>query len=183
MDDTEDEQTMIDREYKLLREQVTIPYIPSLEKLPKFCESLDKVYTLVLDLDETLIHFEIDEDIDPNEEEPGYYLIRPGAMNFLSELSQYYEIVIFTAAMPDVSKISLTIYFLVCRLDTEQHRSLEQHNPSSLSLAYDAPRGLCHQRFGQSGQKFILDNNHRQPLREFQHDNTLERNLGGILVR
>jgi hypothetical protein len=41
------------------------------------------VYTLVLDLDETLIHFEIDEEIDPAEDEPGYYLIRPGAMNFL----------------------------------------------------------------------------------------------------
>jgi TFIIF-interacting CTD phosphatase-like protein len=42
---------------------------------------------LVLDLDETLIHFEIDEEIDPAVEEPGYYLIRPGAINFLKELS------------------------------------------------------------------------------------------------
>lgn len=61
------------------------------------------MYTLVLDLDETLIHFEIDEDVDPNEEEPGYYLIRPGALKFLSDLSEYFEIVVFTAAMPDVS--------------------------------------------------------------------------------
>jgi CTD small phosphatase-like protein 2 len=58
---------------------------------------------LVLDLDETLIHFEIDETVDPETEEPGYYLIRPGAIKFLRELSQYYEIVVFTAAMPDVS--------------------------------------------------------------------------------
>jgi TFIIF-interacting CTD phosphatase-like protein len=109
---------MIEAEFKQLREQVTIPYLPGVTILPKFCESIDKVYTLVLDLDETLIHFELDEDGDA-EEEPGYYLIRPGAMNFLTELSQYYEIVIFTAAMPDVSislLLTLTLIFeiLVC---------------------------------------------------------------------
>ena len=32
-----------------------------------------------------------------------YYLIRPGAIKFLNELAKYFEIVIFTAAMPDVS--------------------------------------------------------------------------------
>jgi len=61
----------------------------------------DKPYTLVLDLDETLIHFEIDETVDPEIEEPGYYLIRPGCIKFLNQLSEYYEVVVFTAAMPD----------------------------------------------------------------------------------
>jgi CTD small phosphatase-like protein 2 len=91
-----------------LRALVTIPYLPPLEEMdpavrPKRAKTIDDIYTLVLDLDETLIHFEIDEDIDPSEEEPGYYLIRPGALKFLVELSDYYEIVVFTAAMPDVS--------------------------------------------------------------------------------
>ena len=54
-----------------------------------------EVYTLVLDLDETLIHYECDE-IDGD-----YYLIRPGAIKFLKEMALYYEIVIFTAAMPE----------------------------------------------------------------------------------
>ena len=35
----------------------------------------DRQYTLVLDLDETLIHYDVDE-----QENEGYYLIRPGAL-------------------------------------------------------------------------------------------------------
>lgn len=50
----------------------------------------------MLDLDETLIHF--DED-DPE----GAFYVRPGAVTFLQELSFFFEIVVFTAAMPDVS--------------------------------------------------------------------------------
>jgi len=54
-----------------------------------------KVYTLVLDLDETLVHY-----VEINGE--GKVLVRPGAEKFLEELSQYYEIIVFTAAMSDV---------------------------------------------------------------------------------
>ena len=79
-------------------------------RLPRYCKSREQLYTLVLDLDETLIHFEIDAE-DENSDEPGYYNIRPGALRFLSELSLYFEVVIFTAAMPDVS--ILNIIFLI----------------------------------------------------------------------
>ena len=49
-------------------------------------------YTLVLDLDETLVHFISDNEF-------GYIQIRPGAEDFLKELSEFYEIIIFTAAL------------------------------------------------------------------------------------
>lgn len=62
-----------------------------------------EVYTLVLDLDETLIHYECDD------RDGDYYLIRPGALKFLKELALYYEIVIFTAAMPEVSILSAIV--------------------------------------------------------------------------
>ena len=55
----------------------------------------DKVYTLVLDLDETLVHYV---------EAPGgdsKVLVRPGCEDFLMRMSQVYEVVIFTAAMQD----------------------------------------------------------------------------------
>ena len=83
---------------------MTYPYLPPLnkvKKLPKYAKNISEVYTLVLDLDETLIHFEIDDNADDDDD--GYYNIRPGALRFLSVLSEFFEIVVFTAAMPDVS--------------------------------------------------------------------------------
>ena len=90
-------------------------------------------YTLVLDLDETLIHYhenglnetQKDEDMTVSEEPKSYledtprssgrftdcydeddseaieFSIRPGLSSFLNELSEYYELVLYTAATRD----------------------------------------------------------------------------------
>lgn len=63
---------------------------PFLEKQKNF-----KAFTLVLDLDETLVHFFYTPS-------GGTFLVRPFAHEFLMQMSEYYEIVIFTAAMKDV---------------------------------------------------------------------------------
>ena len=54
----DEEQIEIDRELAILRQAVTIPYLPPIDT-----EMIDEseVYTLVLDLDETLIHYECDD--------------------------------------------------------------------------------------------------------------------------
>lgn len=80
------------------------PYLP-----PK--NVMDSEYTLVLDLDETLIHFVSAEDNDEADkqclaeledgENDFFYLLRPFCNKFVSELSKFYEVVIFTAAMQD----------------------------------------------------------------------------------
>lgn len=52
-------------------------------------------YTLVLDLDETLVHF-------VQGEEEGTVYIRPGCEDFIKAVSEWYEVVIFTAGLQDV---------------------------------------------------------------------------------
>ncbi|CDW73412.1 nli interacting factor-like phosphatase family protein [Stylonychia lemnae] len=73
-------------------------------------------YTLVLDLDETLIHFEASEK---------KFKIRPNCITFLKTLSQYFEIVIFTAASQDYADWILDV------LDPNKafisHRLYRQH--------------------------------------------------------
>jgi CTD small phosphatase-like protein 2 len=56
---------------------------------------------LVLDLDETLVHYE-----ENNGEER--INIRPNAELFLTTMERYYEIVIFTAGMQDYADWALT---------------------------------------------------------------------------
>jgi hypothetical protein len=63
---------------------------------PPFLPAIDEIcYTLVLDLDETLVHY-VEED------GMAFVQIRPGTENFLNELKDYFEIVVFTAALSDV---------------------------------------------------------------------------------
>ena len=64
---------------------IPVPYIGNRPSKP---------YTLVLDLDETLIHFKAN----PNNEESGTIRIRPYLYQFLDKIKKYYELVVFTAA-------------------------------------------------------------------------------------
>ena len=86
------------------------PYLPPID------ESKYR-YTLVLDLDETLVHYF-------QTENEGKWLIRPNAEEFLKEMSKYYEIVIFTAAMQDYAD------WVIDQIDPEgyiQYRLYRQH--------------------------------------------------------
>ena len=67
------------------------PFLPPIEKKYE--------YTLVLDLDETIIHCLSQPELIP--------LIRPGTKEFLCELSKYYEIVIFTASVQEYADLIL----------------------------------------------------------------------------
>ena len=57
----------------------------------------NKKYTLVLDLDETLIHFKSN----PNDDSSGLLQFRPFLTEFLIGVFKYYELIVFTAATQD----------------------------------------------------------------------------------
>ena len=90
---------------------------------PPFLPPLDTkkyAYTLVVDLDETLVHY-------IEEENRAYVQVRPYTDYFLTEMSKYFEIVIFTAAAEDYTDIVLNeldknkiIKFKLYRKHTEQ---------------------------------------------------------------
>ena len=62
-----------------------------------------KNYTLVLDVDETLFHFKINEDDD----EQGVLKIRPGVFQFIDEIKEYYEIILFSEADKNYTELIL----------------------------------------------------------------------------
>ena len=64
----------------------TAPFLPEIDKKYKF--------TLVLDMDETLVHFFFTN-------MNGMFIVRPYCFDFLNELNNYYEIVTFTAGIKD----------------------------------------------------------------------------------
>lgn len=69
-------------------EAITLVDAPYLDPPSK----VTKRYCLVLDLDETLVHY-----FETNNQ--GKCLIRPGVSQFLFQMNKYFEVVIFTAAM------------------------------------------------------------------------------------
>merc|ERR1712156_1335364 len=68
--------------------KVSPPFLDPLEP------SDNPVYTLVLDLDETLIH-------NVEYQNDSFFLVRPGCVQFIETMAKYYEIVIFTAALQE----------------------------------------------------------------------------------
>lgn len=83
-----DELRRIDEELAKHEQRNTIPIPPFLPPLKEH----EPKYTLVVDLDETLIHFK---------ETENYYLVRPGVASFLEELQTHYELILFTASVKD----------------------------------------------------------------------------------
>jgi len=103
----------------LLEQNLNINFIPKPE--PYVHTMNHKKYTLVLELDETLVHFK------PNEENDGEGVlkVRPGITEFLDEMDKYYELIIFTGAKEDYANLLIDaieenkIYF--------EHRLYREH--------------------------------------------------------
>ena len=75
-------------------------------KEPYLKEKNKKNYSLVLDLDETLIHFKLNA----NEKGEGILKLRPAIFTFLDKISEFYEIILFTEASEDYIKLMLMAF-------------------------------------------------------------------------
>ena len=75
------------------KSKVKAPFLPPMN-------TKKYIYTLVLDLDETLVHY-------AEEDEHAYVQVRPYADFFLNEMGKFFEIVIFTAAAEDYADLVL----------------------------------------------------------------------------
>jgi Dullard-like phosphatase family protein len=70
------------------------PFLPNIN--PKY------KYTLVLDMDETLVHFFFTKNL-------GMFFIRPYCFDFLNKLKEYYEIITFTAGTKEYADYILNL--------------------------------------------------------------------------
>jgi len=87
--------------------------------LPPLSPRSQNKFTLVLDLDETLVHFEENQ-----ERTGGQFHVRPFAVDFLKQMSKYYELVIFTAAIKEYAD------WILDKIDEEgviSHRLYREH--------------------------------------------------------
>lgn len=139
----------------LIKNAIQIPYLNK--------ESLKK-YTLVLDLDETLIHFKVEQ----NDEGTGFLHFRPGLFDFLEKVGNYYEIVLFTAATKDYANPIIDaieqnkIYF--------DYRLYREH---TVILGNDFVKDIS--KLGREMSKIIIVDNMPQSFR-LQKDN-------GVFIR
>jgi len=115
-------------------------------------------YTLVMDLDETLVHYI---------EIPGHYnelRVRPYVDYFLQEVSQYYEVIVFTTGTQEYADWVLDN---IDRYDSVSHRLYRQHaslDTDSLSFMKDLAR------LGRDLSKVIIVDNLPENFR-LQPDN------------
>ena len=143
-----------------------------------------KKYSLILDLDETLVHFKVSNEDDTE----GVLRIRPGAIPFLEEVGKYYELIVFTAATQDYGDLLIdsieenNLYF--------EHRFYRQH---TVIMGNDFIKDL--NRIGRPLDKMIIVDNMPQNFRlqkengihikafwgDDADDNALEE-LGKILI-
>ena len=126
--------------------------------------------TLVLDLDETLVHSTFQEVSDyqyvvPVEIEGDIYnvfvFLRPGALEFIERMSKLYEVIIYTASLSIVRTFILDMLLcdVVCRPVTRPDGS----RPSNYSPFVSKPlsserRSLC-KGFGLIRKRSFLGNN------------------------
>ena len=138
-------------DYEMDLPHVSSPYLPAVK---------NRIFTLVLDLDETLVHyFEVGGE--------GNFLVRPGCTEFLREASEYYEVVIFTAALQDYAD------WVLNQIDPNGYISYRLYRQHAISAGSYYIKDLS--KVGRELSKVIIVDNVAENF-QLQPDN-------GILIR
>lgn len=128
--DTDYEDDFIDPFFflsSLIRRFLLMKEVPPYSSVPKSCfkhhllppkSSEAPSHTLVLDLDETLVHcyldkpshYDISFQINDGEEYNVYLCFRPYVFYFLESMSKYYELVVFTAGIKPYAEVICNLF-------------------------------------------------------------------------
>ncbi|CAD8047914.1 unnamed protein product [Paramecium primaurelia] len=109
------------------------PYLPKEES---------HEFTLILDMDETLIHFF---------DQTKSFLIRPYTEQFLQEMSNYFEIAVFTAGLPDYAN------WILDQVDKNKHIQYRLYRQHAMQYQNHFVKDLS--RLGRSLKKVIIVDN------------------------
>ena len=77
-------------------------------KIPYIVSNNKKQYSLILDLDETLVHFKVNH----NHNDEGVLKLRPGVFTFLEKVKEFYEIILFTEASEAYTELIFLCLFV-----------------------------------------------------------------------
>jgi Dullard-like phosphatase family protein len=122
-------------------------------KVPYISKKNNKKYSLVLDLDETLIHFKVKH----GQNDEGVLKLRPGVFTFLEKVKQYYEIILFTEASEAYTELLMEAFNKKKYFDYKLYR---QH---TIIIGQDFVKDL--QKIGRPLDKVIIIDNIAQNFR------------------
>ena len=134
----------------LLRDNAEFKSVPP----PYLHTHNQKPYSLILELDETLVYFKVN----PKNQNEGVLKVRPGVMEFLEEVDKFYELIIFTCSTQDYANLLIEaieenkIYF--------EHRLYRQH---TIIIDNDFVKDLT--RIGRPLDKIVIVDNMPQNFR------------------
>ena len=135
----------------------------TLSPIPYIITPTSKKYSLVLDLDETLIHFKVNH----SHNDEGVLKLRPGISTFLEVIKDYYEIILFTEASEAYTELIMEAFN---KNEFFEYKFYRQH---TVIISQDFVKDL--QRIGRPLDKIIIVDNIAQNFR-MQKNN-------GILIK
>ena len=133
----------------------------ALSPIPYIKTPSTKKYCLVLDLDETLIHFKVNH----SHNDEGVLKLRPGISTFLEVIKEYYEIILFTEASEAYTELIMETFNKNNFFDFKFFR---QH---TIIIGQDFVKDL--QRIGRPLDRIIIIDNMAQNFRMQKYNGIL----------